>query len=124
MNEQSDINFDLTGEDQEALEISALIDGGQISVTRVKYTANKSALMKNVTVYPNPSNGEFKIMGSEAITNIKIISTEGRLIEEITDFHSISEEVNIDIGNYPNGMYFLQIIWNDGLRSTNKLLKK
>ncbi|WMN12843.1 T9SS type A sorting domain-containing protein [Marivirga salinae] len=124
MNQQSEINFDFTGEDQEALEIAAVSDNGQITVSKVKYTANKSELLKNITVYPNPSDGRFKIAGTEAISNIKLISSEGRLIEEITDFNSISNEVELDISNYPDGMYFMQIIWNDGLQSMNKLIKE
>jgi Leucine-rich repeat (LRR) protein len=124
MNEQSDIIFDLTGEDQEALEIAAVSDNGQISVSRVKYTANKSELLKNVTVYPNPSNAKFNINGTESISSIRIISSEGRLIKELLDFNNSSQHVEVDLGDYPNGMYFMQIVWKDGFRSMNKLIKK
>jgi|GEM_PF-4115453 hypothetical protein len=124
MNEQSDINFELTGEDQEALEISAVSDNGQITVTRVSYTANKTELTKNITVYPNPSSGKFKISGTDAITNIKIISSECRLLQEFSDFNYSSQEIELDLSSYPDGMYFMQVIWKDGLRSMNKLIKE
>ena len=124
MNEQSDVTFNLTGEDQEALEIAAVSDNGQISVTRVSYTANKSELLKNVTVYPNPSNAKFNINGTESILSVKVISSEGRLVKELSGFNDSMQNVQVDLGDYPDGMYFMQIVWKDGFRSMNKLIKK
>jgi hypothetical protein len=124
MDEESDIIFDLTGEDQESLEISAVSDKGKITVNRVSYTANKSSLEKNVAIYPNPSTGKFRIEGIEEISSIKIISPEGRLIKKLSDFGNLNKEMEIDLSNYPDGMYFIQILWEDGLRSMNKLIKE
>ncbi len=123
MDEESDIIFDLTGEDQEALEISAVSDNGKITVNRVSYTANKSSLEKNVMIYPNPSNGKFRIEGVDEISYLKIISSEGRLIEEKSEF-DYDNKMEIDLSNYPEGIYFMQILWKDGLRSMNKLIKE
>jgi len=124
MDEQSDIIFELTGEDQESLEISAVSNNGKISVNRVSYTANKSALTQNITVYPNPSNGEFRIEGSDAVSKVRILSAEGSVIQEISSFDNSGQEVKINLTNYPNGMYFMQVLWKDGLRSINKLIKE
>ncbi|WP_375578775.1 T9SS type A sorting domain-containing protein [Marivirga tractuosa] len=124
MDEESDIIFELTGEDQESLEVSALSDNGKITVNKVNYTANKSELLSNVKVYPNPSTGSFRISITESISNIKVLSPEGRLIHELSGFTNQSQEVEIDLSDYPDGMYFMQIEWKDGVRSTNKLIKE
>ncbi|WKV10757.1 T9SS type A sorting domain-containing protein [Marivirga harenae] len=124
MNEESDIIFDLTGENKESLEISAISDNGKITVSRVSYTANQSSFEKSVVIYPNPSNGIFRIKGVEEISTIKIIGPDGRLIEEISDFGHLYNELEIDLSNYPDGMYFMQIEWGDGLRSMNKMIKE
>jgi hypothetical protein len=122
MDEESDIIFDLTGEDQEALEISALSDNGKITVSRLSYTANTSSLEQNITIYPNPSNGKFRIEVEDAISSIKIISSDGRQIEKLSDVEDYGKE--IDLSNYPDGMYLMQITWKNGLRSMSKLIKE
>lgn len=124
MDASSDIIFELTGEDQESLEVSLIWEGGTISVNNVRYTANKSMLEKALSVYPNPSTGVFTVSGADGISSIKVLSTEGRLLEEMSGFHGVSQEIKIDMSNYPNGMYLMQVIWKDGLRTNNKLIKK
>jgi len=123
MNQQSDIDFELTGEDQEVLEISALIDDGQVSVTRVRYTSNKSALLNDISIYPNPTTGKFRISGTESLSALQIMNSSGKVIDVRSDIDENRNEIEININNYPAGIYFIQLQWKDGVRTMNKIIK-
>jgi hypothetical protein len=62
----------------------------------------------SLTVYPNPSNGIFKISLSQAGAEIHIFDAMGRPV-----FHQQVEtqQAFIDLSRFPSGIYFLQA-WN------------
>ncbi|MCH6235253.1 T9SS type A sorting domain-containing protein [Cognataquiflexum rubidum] len=62
----------------------------------------------SLTVYPNPSNGIFKINLSQAGAEISIFDSTGKPV-----FHQQvqTQETFIDISDFPSGIYFLQA-WN------------
>ena len=62
----------------------------------------------DISIYPNPSNGQFNIVFSEfAQTRIMVSDIAGRLIYQ-NGF--ASENVNIDLSNLAEGTYFLTIL--------------
>jgi hypothetical protein len=124
MDEASDIIFELTGEDQESLEVSALWDQGKISVTRLRYTANETEISKSVSIYPNPSRGRFKIESSEDISSIFVLNAEGKLLEEVVGLGGKGEIREVDISNYPSGIYFMKIVWFDGSMVMTKIINE
>lgn len=62
----------------------------------------------HLSVYPNPSNGQFTIESEQGklIENIQIHSTDGRLI--YSDEKLKSSETNIDLSQFPKGIYILK----------------
>jgi Secretion system C-terminal sorting domain len=73
----------------------------------------------NVTVYPNPSKGTFKITKNENIvSSIKIFDTTAKLIKEVqADLNAMI--INVDLSGLPIGNYFMEIANQD-----DKIVKK
>ncbi len=71
-------------------------------------------------VYPNPTQGEYTIRGE--FTNdakAKVLDQSGRVIAQF----SVSNGMSVDISDYENGMYFLQISDNN-LSTVKTIVKK
>lgn len=68
-------------------------------------------------VYPNPSNGRFQIelKGAECddLVEVYVYNNKGILITS----QKFVETVDVDISNYPAGVYLLRIIRDKGERS-------
>lgn len=73
----------------------------------------ESQEVTDVSVYPNPTGGSFKIVVPESIRNehasYLIYDLNGVLIVE----KKLDAETDVDIGNMPNGIYLLKIINDD-----------
>lgn len=82
---------------------------------------SESSLEKNqpIKIFPNPSTGIFQIsLEEEKIEFIKVYSLLGELKSEFKNTN------NIDVGGYPKGFYFLEIITKDNERIVKKILKE
>jgi hypothetical protein len=63
----------------------------------------------SVSVYPNPSNGSFNVDYKNA-TSIKVINTLGVLAYETKIDETVSEGTkNIDLSNFANGIYIINV---------------
>jgi hypothetical protein len=80
---------------------------------------NDNAL-KEVELFPNPSSDMIYINKekSETISKIEIFTLSGRIINTLTN-----PKTQIDISNYPNGVYTLKIYFDDYV-SSQKIVKK
>ena len=72
-----------------------------------------------IRVYPNPTNGKFKVHGS--IGELKIYTVLGELIYTQ---NKIEEETYIDISNQSNGLFFLNITDDQRTITTKVLVQK
>jgi len=78
-----------------------------------------------LTIYPNPSNGEFTIekpIDLNETVHIKILDVTSRLILETT-IDKESQNKRIDISKYDSGIYYIQLIINDQV-SVKRILKE
>lgn len=73
----------------------------------------------NISVYPNPTNGKLTLVGfaelsCSKVVNLQITDIQGKTIfSKKLPAQSISE--TIDIGNFPQGIYYLKIISEDDI---------
>jgi subtilisin family serine protease len=65
----------------------------------------------NLTVFPNPSPGIFTLeMGSQTKpVNVSVTNAFGTEVFSIENFNNQSGKLDINIGNQPNGIYFINI---------------
>ncbi len=69
----------------------------------------------NINVYPNPSTNNITISGIEDVESIRIFDTKGSLVYS-ENIESNLTKLKLDISNYTNGLYFIQIISNNNLQ--------
>jgi PKD repeat protein len=77
-------------------------------------------LSSKIAVYPNPTNGKLWIKTEEPIESIKINDAMG---SEIVQVKTAEKSTVINLGSHPNGVYLVQVLTKDGLR-TFKVVKK
>jgi|ERR1035437_1627884 N-acetylneuraminic acid mutarotase len=82
-----------------------------------------SGLISNISIYPNPSDGIFRINYSSsriASVDIKVINMTGKIIAMVNRKQTIgANEFSLDLSNKARGVYFIELI-----SDTNHLTKK
>jgi hypothetical protein len=77
--------------------------------------------VKDISIYPNPNNGEFTISGLDNGMMIEMYDYTGRLInKEIVN----NETMQFNLSNQANGIYLVRIISPDGNLVTQKKIVK
>ena len=78
------------------------------------------------TIQPNPTNGAFSVMLnrlSEQEVTINIINLQGALLDTQKTSYGTSS-LDIDLSNYPSGMYLVSMLTATGERVTQKVVKE
>ncbi|MFK7774967.1 MAG: T9SS type A sorting domain-containing protein [Saprospiraceae bacterium] len=92
---------------------------GEIDQCELILSASSIEKNNEVKIFPNPSKGVFHIsLKEEKIEFIKVYSLLGELKSEFQNTD------NIDISDFPNGVYFLELITKDKERLVKKVLKE
>ncbi len=75
------------------------------------------------SIYPNPTHGELVIEGAQLnkASNISILNLQGIVLEQISNVNS--NEINLDLGKYPTGLYLIKIE-NNTSSNLFKIIKK
>lgn len=70
---------------------------------------DKKTLENQLSIYPNPANGQFTILSSQSLNNasIKIVNAIGEIILQKNNVFGSS--ASFDISNHPNGIYFIEL---------------
>lgn len=79
-----------------------------ISVAEVNYSAT-------ITIYPNPTQGILKVKSTQKVKQVTIKNMLGETI-------SSSQLTNLDISNYANGIYFVEVLTETELLKQKVLL--
>jgi hypothetical protein len=61
----------------------------------------------DVTIYPNPSAGVFKLDAEQAVTSIEVYNTLGETVYKNTTVDA--KQTTIDISAQPKGLYFMKV---------------
>ncbi|WAC00947.1 T9SS type A sorting domain-containing protein [Lacinutrix neustonica] len=93
----------------------------ELCTTTVTLGVDEFNIENSLSIYPNPSNGEFNIKfnGSTDKVQVKVFDIRGRSVLN-SAFENSSKVFNetINLGNVQSGMYLLNI--NDGSRTVTK----
>lgn len=100
------------------------LDGGSgldvVSKNSTTKNLKSSFQQKAFNIFPNPADNNISIEFTEIPREIKIYSTEGKLIlnEKVE-----STKLELNINKYPNGLYLVKIIYKDNVIN-DKFIKK
>lgn len=87
-----------------------------------------SSLANDVNIYPNPGNGEFIVslgnaeLFSPSQTKVEIYNVMGEKIYSTSNI--LHSELNIDLSQQPNGVYFVQITNREGSISRKIVIER
>lgn len=109
--------------------ISSTVINGVVNTTQLKgiwgpiptTAVTPLPLINDFAIYPNPSNGNFRINSSKSIQNIQVLSINGALISN-TDFNATTTGFDFNIDKA--GSYLVKVTFEDGTFSVKKALVK
>jgi len=99
--------FSMPGMD---LELTAIFDN-DVSVNDISEELT-------ISVFPNPAMTEARIQANKTIQHISVYDIQGKIIENNTVQNT---EFTINVGDYPKGLYFIQI-QIDNIKTIRKLM--
>lgn len=78
-----------------------------------------------MTVYPNPSDGQFTVNANENIKHIEVFNTLGEVVvmEEYTSADQQTSK-RIDLSDMPGGIYMVQVQLSNGTVLTSKITRR
>lgn len=84
-------------------------------------TSIKNMSSSSINVYPSPTTNLLNITSSEKISTIELISITGQilLLETIN-----SKEHELQLQNFAEGIYFVKVIYVNGMSVTKKIVKQ
>lgn len=84
------------------------------------YSVSENNVLKNIDIYPNPTNNIVTISG-ENLSKIEIFNITGQMVFK---FDCINDYQTIDLTNQQSEIYFFNIIDKNGNHCTKKVIKK
>ncbi len=110
-------NVDVNGGSVTAAGISKIDD---IILTATNSIGIEETIYTNgVTVYPNPSNGNFCIESNDAVNDIFVYNTVGALVYKSSPNQLIN---NIDLNSFGKGIYFVNVRYDDNSYYSGKVI--
>ena len=85
-------------------------------------TINLIRLSSGFAIIPNPSSSSIElIMKDASFNNVNITTIDGKVV--LDRKIEMTDKTKIDVSNYANGVYIINIISEDGQQFTEKLIK-
>ena len=85
---------------------------------------NSNEHFKDVVVYPNPTNGKFTIVFENENKPLELIVTNALGQVAFNKSIKATSQIDIDLEDYPNGIYFIQLHSTQSNYQTVKLIKQ
>lgn len=83
---------------------------------------NENSTETQIEIFPNPTSGRFTFnTGNEKFVEVKVIDALGETVD--AKMVSANSNMELDLSNFPNGIYFVQIVLENGNRVTKKVVK-
>ncbi len=76
-----------------------------------------------IELYPNPVTDRLTIQSEKALNGIRIFSVTGRQMDEVFIGTNPAHQHTLDFSMYPEGVYFIELEFNDGSMITKKIIK-
>jgi len=78
----------------------------------IQLTLNNESFSENsLFLYPNPSNGIFKLVtGTNEITSIEVYDVTGKIIWSKNDFGVSNSEIQLNLSSVSQGIYFVKVV--------------
>lgn len=81
---------------------------------------DEAAIALEITVAPNPTNGQVTVMGK----NLRYAEVVNMLGQRVATARGDGDELQIDMASLPDGVYFFEIVDADGKRCVKKVMKE
>lgn len=85
--------------------------------------AKSASINPEITIYPNPTSGIFNISYSKA-NSIKVLNTLGSIVYEEKINQSTERKTSVNLTNFANGIYIINVSNNDGYLNYKVVLNK
>ena len=93
-------------------------EGDAVSIDAV----GLSVAGKEITVYPNPSNGHVMVeCATDRIQQLSIVDIFGRCVYALQDVQA--EAVSLDLAFLPKGVYMVQVRLEEGIENRKLIIK-
>jgi hypothetical protein len=87
---------------------------------------NETVSNLEISLFPNPSNGELNVtvdlLNSEDFT-ISVINTLGQVVKEVNQLHSNGGTVKLDLSSNSNGVYYVTVKTKSGSKTKRFILQ-
>ena len=97
--------------------LMGLLNGKPVDVSFEK-AGITSSILDRISIYPNPSNGNFTVVSSEDV-NIEILEMSGKLLKEVSVNSNQEQAINLD--NVTAGVYLIRV-FNQNSSSTQRIV--
>ncbi len=76
---------------------------------------------EHITIYPNPFRDQIRISGAENVETVQLINAQGQVVREI---QTPQGDIQISVNDLQPGMYFIQLQFEDGSITMQKIMKQ
>jgi hypothetical protein len=97
--------------------LMGLLNGKPVDISFEK-AGITSSILDRISIYPNPSNGNFTVVSSEDV-NIEILEMSGKLLKEVSVKSNQEQAINLD--NVSAGVYLIRV-FNQNSSSTQRIV--
>jgi acetyl esterase/lipase len=77
-------------------------------------------VLHTVNVYPNPATTKLTIESEGTLNSVRIVDFSGRIVKTVANMNTTI--LNLDVSALPEGIYFVESLFNNGSRTISKVV--